>query len=69
MDKRQEIARNISLMVKASAKTQQQIAIELGVDQTMISKYILGKAVPSATLITKLCQVLDCSYEDILGRL
>jgi len=69
MDKRQEVTKNIALMVKASSKTQVQIAREMGVHSTTITDYISGKSFPTLLGFIKLCEVLNCRYEDILGRL
>ena len=69
MDIRQAIAKNIRLLIKSSGKTQSQIGEEIGVAQTTVGNYMLGKAVPSLLVLIKLCQILDCTYEDILGQL
>ena len=62
------IAKNIASMVENSGKSQAQIAKELNLDQTTISKYTLGKALPSVLQLMELCRVLNCTYEDILGH-
>jgi len=69
VDKKQIITENIKVMVKTSNKTQTQIARELGVTPTTITDYITGKSCPTLVGFIKLCQILDCTYEDILGRL
>ena len=69
MDRRKEIAENIALMVKASGKTQAQIATAIGLNKQAITDYIAGKSFPNLLRFVLLCQVLECNYEDILGRL
>jgi len=68
MDRRKEIADNIAAAIKGSGKTQAQIALEVGITKTVISDYIAGRSVPSVLTLAKLCAALDCTYEDILGR-
>ena len=63
------IAKNLSQMIKTSQKSQMQIASEIGVSQSMISRYVAGKKFPALDTLVKLCRSLDCTYEDILGRL
>ena len=64
-----EVAENIYIAIKASKKNQAQVARELGVHKTVISEYIAGRAMPSIPTLKKLCQVLECDYADILGKL
>ena len=68
MTKRQEVTQNIALIIKASSRNQTQIARELGVTNATISDYISGKSFPTLIGFIKLCKVLDCNYEDILGK-
>jgi len=69
VDKRQEIGKNIAMLIKSTGKSQAQIARELGIRNTTISEYIAGKVYPSMTVFLNLCKILDCSYDDILGKL
>jgi len=65
----EEITKNLNELIKNSSKTKFQIAAEAGIHHTAISHYLSGKAFPNYETLKKLCQVLDCTYEDILGRL
>jgi len=65
----ERLTKNIALMVSASPKSKKQIALEAGIAPTTLSQYCYGKVYPSVVTLKKLCQVLDCNYEDILGRL
>jgi len=69
MDLRQVITKNIATIVRSSSKTQMQIASEMGVSNQTITDYVLGNSVPTVFTLVKLCQVLDCNYDDILGNL
>ena len=69
MDLREEIIKNITSLVKTSPKTQMQIAKELGVSNQTVTDYIHGNSIPTLVGFVKLCNVLDCNYEDILGKL
>ena len=65
----EEITKNLNALVKNSPKTNMQIAAEAGVHTSAISHYLSGKAFPNYETLKKLCQVLDCTYEDVLGSL
>lgn len=69
MDTNRIIARNIADAIKCSGKNQAQVARELQVHKTLISDYIAARSMPSLPTLIRLCAVLDCTYEDILGRL
>ena len=69
MNLKEQITKNIALMIKTSSKNQTQIAREMGVSNQAITDYVQGNAQPTLTGFVRLCQVLDCTYEDILGRL
>ena len=40
--------------------TQKQVAIELGVDPTIVSRYVRGLHSPTAYKISQLAKILDC---------
>jgi len=65
----EQLTKNIAAVVKTSPKNKKQIAQEVGIAPTTLSQYCYGKVYPSVITLKKLCQVLDCNYEDILGQL
>ena len=65
----ENIAKNLSQVITSSQKPQSQIADEIGVSQSMVSRYATGKKFPALDTLVKLCRALDCTYEDILGQL
>jgi len=69
MDFWQQVTRNIAVAIKTSPKSKTQIAKELGMTQQCISNYLSGRSFPSLETLKKLCAVLDCTYEDILGTI
>lgn len=69
MDKiRDRIKQNIAEQIKLSRKTQTDIAREMDVSVYVLNNYVIGRAVPTVFTLIKLCQVLDCEYEEILGN-
>ena len=64
-----DFAANFQKMFNAIGKTQSQVGQEVGVTQAVISAYMLGKAIPSLFTFKRLCQALECDYEDLLGKL
>ena len=66
---KEKLAKNISDHIKYSGKTKAQIAKELGVRHTAISKYALGQATPTIENLIKLCEILNCTYDDLLGNI
>lgn len=53
--------------VRTEAKlTQAELAEKLGVTQRDISRWETGKRVPSALMVKKMAQVLDCRMDDLV---
>lgn len=48
-------------------KSKSQIADELGISRPTLSQYLSGKIFPSLGMFARLCKILDCSSDDILG--
>jgi len=66
---RELVAKNLNELISACGKSKMQVAEELGVEQSVISKFVYGTALPSLENIKKLCIILNCDYADILGPL
>ena len=69
MEEKATIAKNIAALIKSSGKTNTQIALEIGLSKNVITEYVSGRSLPNLLTLRKLCQIFDCNYEDILGRL
>lgn len=63
----QMIAENIKNEIETSGKSKTEIAKAIGVSKSTVSQYLSGRAQPTLATLSKLCRVLDCSADDILG--
>ena len=64
-----EVTARLKSLINASGKEKQQIAKEIGMSKSTISDYLSGRACPTIFILPKICKALDCTYEDILGRI
>ncbi len=62
----QRIKENLKREILLSGKTKSSIAKELGISKPTLSQYLSGRIMPSLTTFAKLCEVIDCSADDIL---
>ena len=60
------ISENIKNEILTSGKSKTQIANELGISKPTLSQYLSGRIMPSLVTFAKLCEILDCSADDIL---
>ncbi len=60
------IKTNLKNEIENNAKTKSQIAKEVGISKPTLSQYISGRALPTIVTLAKLCDVLDCSADDII---
>ena len=51
----------------AKLKSQEDLAYESGLSQSVISKYINGKSTPSVYKLQKISDALGCSVSDLLN--
>lgn len=61
------ISENIKNEIENSGKSKSEIAKALGVTKPTISQYLSGKIQPTLSTLSKLCNFLDCSADDILN--
>lgn len=61
---------NIQQALKEALKqqplTQAELALKVGVSQSMISHYISGRKLPALDTLSRLCTVLDLDANEIL---
>ena len=68
MTKLDEFAKNIREQISYTKKSMSQIARELGLTSSAIYDYTNARSFPSITILMKLCEYFDCSYEELLGE-
>jgi len=61
------ITENLKREIEQSGITKTEIARQVGISKSTISQYLSGRAQPTLATLSKLCKVLDCSADDILG--
>ncbi len=65
--KAEQITKNLKREIELSGKTKSEIAKELGISKPTLSQYLSGKIFPSLTTFARLCEIIDCSADEILG--
>lgn len=55
----------IKVLRERKAMSQNELADKIGVDRTSVTKWESGSAVPSATKLPKIAEVLCCSIDDL----
>ena len=65
--KENQISENLKKEIELCGKTKTEIAKELRISKPTLSQYISGKIYPSLPTFAKLCQIIDCSSDNILG--
>ena len=60
------ISENIKMEILTSIKSKTQIAKELGISKPTLSQYLSGRIMPSLVTFARLCEILDCSADDVL---
>lgn len=59
---------NISKARKRSGMTQEDLAQRIGVNRATLSKYETGQIEPSISMLRKICNVLECSLQEIMSN-
>lgn len=62
------LGKRIALLRKQRGFTQVELAERLGVIQSVISSYEVGRVRPSPEAIVKICESLDLTADQLLGR-
>lgn len=57
---------NLSYLIKVSDKDQKQIAIELDVNPPTLNQWVNGKAIPSVSMLKRLCAYFDCTLSRLV---
>ena len=61
-----QITKNLKREIEYSGKSKISIAKEVGISPATLSQYLSGRAQPTLSTLTRLCQVLGISADDIL---
>jgi DNA-binding Xre family transcriptional regulator len=61
------VSKNIENEIKWSGLRKTEIASRIGITKATLSQYLSGRAIPTLETFSKLCQILDCSADDILN--
>lgn len=61
------ISENLKREIETSGKSKTEIATAIGVSRPTVSQYLSGRAQPTLATLSKLCNFLDCSADDILN--
>ena len=61
------ITENLKKEIEQSGLKKSEIADSVGISRASLSQYLSGRAQPTLATLAKLCKVLDCSADDILG--
>ncbi len=60
------ITANIKFEIEHCGKTKADIARALGIKQSSLSQYLSGRAQPTLANLSRLCNFIGCSADDIL---
>lgn len=61
------ITANLKNEIETSGKRKSDIAKAIGVTKPTISQYCSGRAQPTLATLSRLCNFIDCSADDILN--
>ena len=61
------ISDNIRREIETSGKSKTEIARALGISNPTVSQYCSGRAQPTLATLSRLCEFLDCSADEILN--
>lgn len=57
---------NLKSLLDEKRISQQGFAQELGISESTVSNYILGKRMPDVRMILKISYILDCDLYDLI---
>lgn len=62
----EKIKENLKNEILTCGKSKTQIAKELSISRPTLSQYLSGRILPSLVTFGRLCEIIDCSADDIL---
>lgn len=63
-----ELSANLQKNIPLAGKTQMELCEELGITRTMMSRYLHGKATPSATKLYRIAKAIGCTMEELFDE-
>lgn len=63
----EQISENLKREIETSGRSKTEIAQAIGVTKPTVSQYVSGRIQPTLAVLSKLCNFLDCSADDILN--
>lgn len=60
-------SKNLKRMMKEDNMTQEDLAEELGLSQSAVSRYITGQSIPSTITLIKISEALCCTLDDLIS--
>lgn len=63
----EEIQKRLREAINQSTITKSELAKQLGINQSTVSKYLHQDKYPSIDTFANICKILDVSADDILG--
>lgn len=63
-----ELGANLRKNIPLTGKTQMELCEELGITRAMMSRYICGKATPSATKLYRIAKAIGCTMEELFDE-
>ena len=67
MELEKRISENLKREIELCGKPKSVIADKLGISRPTLSQYLSGRVFPSLPTFAKLCKIIDCSADEILG--
>ncbi|MDE7329917.1 MAG: helix-turn-helix domain-containing protein [Clostridia bacterium] len=61
-----KITENLRREIETSGKSKTEIANAIGISKSTVSQYLSGRAQPTLATLSRLCNFIDCSADDIL---
>ena len=62
----EQIQKALAEALKQRTITQEELAKQIGVNQSMISHYITGRSMPALDTLSRICTVWDLDANDVL---
>lgn len=59
---------NFTRFREAAGLSQRELAGKLGIDQSSVACWEIGRSVPRVSLLVKLADLYGCSIDELLGR-